>query len=88
MEAGRDDSRIVAEKRVAGLQVPGQIPELAMLDSSFGPVHDEQPRVIPPGDRALGNKGFRQRIIKKVGLQGRSDVDEDYGLTIENQAPA
>jgi hypothetical protein len=69
VEARRDDGGIVTKQRVTGAQILGQIPELAMLDPVLGPVDHEQPRFIAPGGRPLGNKGFRQRIVKGVGLQ-------------------
>ena len=71
MEAGGDDGRIIAKKGVARPQVFRQIAKMPVFDPSLGPMHHEQPRFIAPDGRALGNKGFRQRIIKNVSLQRR-----------------
>ena len=69
-EAGRDDGGIVTKKSVPGAKVFGQIAKLPVFDPVFGPVNHQQPRLITPGGRPLGNKGFRQGIVKSVGLQG------------------
>jgi len=70
VKPGRNNGGVVAKKRVTGPQILRQITKLPVFDPSLGPVHHKQARVVPPGDRALGDKGFRERIIKNVGLQG------------------
>ena len=56
MQARGDDRGIVAKKRVAGPQIFRQVAKLPMLDPVCRAVDDQQPRLVAPGGRVLGNE--------------------------------
>ena len=44
---------------------------MPMLDRVLLSLDDEQPRIIAPIDRLLGDQAFGEGIVKKVSLQSR-----------------
>ena len=69
MQARGNHCGVVAEERVAGLQIIRQIAEGAMRHRVRLAVHDQQPRLVAPLRRLLGDEPFRQRVVEKIGGQ-------------------
>ena len=55
MQASGDDGCIIAEEAVTRAKVGGQIAKMPMLDGVRLSMDDEQPRIIAPIDRLLGD---------------------------------
>ena len=69
VEAGGDDSGVIAKEGVPGTQVLGQIAEMAMGEGAGFPVDDEQARFVSSLGRLLGDQPFRQRVVEEIGGQ-------------------
>jgi hypothetical protein len=67
----RNDPRIVQHQKIAGGKILRQIEKAPMRDLSRGAVQHQQPRLIAPGRRRLGDQFGRQRVIKV----GRAHAD-------------
>ena len=67
----RQHCRVVAKQNVSRPKKPRQIGEGVMRDASLGPIHHEQPRLIPASHGRLRYEVWRQIVIKKIGGKRR-----------------